>query len=79
MVHHDYGSAIAEVEAEGHRCHIAFRAWVETAMGTWRLRGAPNWLCSPRNFGPTSLWSRPIVLNVAFAIAAMTMRFPCSR
>ena len=45
MVDHDYGSAIAEVEAEGYEVRIAFRAWVETAMWTWRLRaGGPNWV-----------------------------------
>ena len=47
MVDHDYGSAIAEVEAEGYEVRIAFRAWVETAMWTWRLRaGGPNWVCA---------------------------------
>ena len=66
MVDHDYGSAIAEVEAEGYQVPYRIPCLggdhdVDMAASGGRaqlvLRSAL------RNFGPMSLWSRPIVLK----------------
>ena len=65
MVDHDYGSAIAEVEAEGyevpHRipCLGGDRD-VDMAASGGRAQLVVQ---SLRNSGPTWLWSRPIVLK----------------